>query len=65
MSTIEYIDGKTHKPVFRDREASLLPPVGASIRFPSDKVWEVTGHVFDYHANPGELWVCVIVKPRK
>ena len=65
MSTVEYVDGETHKALFRDRELSLLPPVGALIRFPSDKVWEVIGHVFDYHTNVGDLWVCVIVKPRK
>lgn len=62
--TIEYIDSASHKPVFRDRDQKMLPPIGGLVRFPSDKVWRVTGVVFDYHTNP-ELWVCVIVEPYK
>jgi len=62
--TVEYIDSKTHKPVFRDRDLKILPPVGALVRFPNDALWEVKAHVFDYHMNP-ELWICVIVAPHK
>lgn len=59
---IEYIDSKKYTPVFRDRELSAAPPVGAHIRFPNDKVWKVVGHMYDYHMNP-ELWICAIVEP--
>lgn len=61
---VEYVDESNHRALYRDRDIPCVPPVGAFIRFPSDKVWEVTGHMFDYQMNP-ELWVCVLVKPRE
>ena len=65
MTVIEYIDDGSHNPLHRDRDNSLVPQTGVLVRLPSGKVWEVVGHMFDYETNAPDLWVCVIVKPRK
>jgi hypothetical protein len=61
---IEYKDWQSHTTLSRDRESKIVPPKGALVRLLNDRVYEVTGHMFDYQTNAPDLWVCVMIKPR-